>query len=453
MSGRIFAVLLLALAAAFHAPPATAQAWYTVQATEDGQLRRLIVEVARELNGKYREWRFSNPRSLVSRLIDGRTTFLLQGERVVIRTNISRVWGWNENNIQKTVKELTFSLSNIGTLTSGWLNSKTGAVHFNCVKKWQRSGQSYRLIGTKKCVKRTDQRTDTVLGTKSSVESRDSATFRFNPYDKGYSGNADGDRIRALVRKFEALQKAKFENRQTARRQPGRQAADPPRAPRSSAAATAEAALFLSRIQRKAVQQALNDLGHNAGVPDGIFGARTRAAIRALQKALGQQPTGYLTDLLLSKLREKMRSARTETAGSIPRAGSCIRHQDVGQCDAHWSSCAHPGARSEADGSSDDYQLNVKFTNNCPHEVFLRVRHLHGLKYEVDRGAPIKCSSGGAMNIKPGESYMWIMGPLPRGVTQKWEGCVQYSNEDIQKRSGERNCYQRRRPKCPAGYK
>lgn len=226
-------------------------------------------------------------------------------------------------------------------------------------------------------------------------------------------------------------------------------AADAPAgAPRGKAAATAEAALSLNRNQRKAIQQALNALGHNAGVPDGIFGSRTRAAIRALQKALGQQPTGYLTDLLLSKLRETARSARAETAGKIPRAGSCIRHQDVGQCAAHWRTCVG----RENDGSDDDYQLNVRFTNNCPHEVFLIVRHLHGLKYEVDRGAPIKCSSGGATNIKPGESYTWKMGPLPRGVTQKWEGCVQYSSEAIQKQTGERNCYKSGKPTCPKGY-
>ncbi|MDE0703385.1 MAG: peptidoglycan-binding domain-containing protein [Rhodospirillaceae bacterium] len=408
MSGRIFAVLLLALATTVAAPPASARDY-------DAEMRRLIVEVAREMNGKhFRGISYSSYRL--------RGTYSLEGERVIWRTHVVN---------GGATGVVAFSLSDIREVTfDGTL------LHFHC-------------HGNRKCVNATAKGP---RGPKRFSGVSANTALQTGGLYRTFNTNADVNRIMALVRKFQALKNAKSGNRQTARgqsgRQPGRQAADPPRAPRSSAAATAEAALLLSRNQRKAVQQALNALGHNAGVPDGIFGSRTRAAIRALQKALGQQPTGYLTDLLLSKLREKMRSARTETAGSIPRAGSCIRHQDVGQCASHWRTCVG----REDDGSGDSYQLNVRFTNNCPHEVFLIVRHLSGLKYEVDRGAPITCTSGGATDIKPGESYMWKMGPLPRGVTQKWEGCVQYSNEDIQKRSGERNCYQRRRPKCPAGY-
>jgi peptidoglycan hydrolase-like protein with peptidoglycan-binding domain len=42
------------------------------------------------------------------------------------------------------------------------------------------------------------------------------------------------------------------------------------------------------------VQQQLNDKGHDAGPVDGIFGKRTRKALKDFQKAEGMQPTGKL---------------------------------------------------------------------------------------------------------------------------------------------------------------
>lgn len=52
----------------------------------------------------------------------------------------------------------------------------------------------------------------------------------------------------------------------------------------------------VEREQRREIQRRLNQLGFNAGTPDGIFGSRTRAAISAYQATIGTVPTGELTE-------------------------------------------------------------------------------------------------------------------------------------------------------------
>ncbi len=71
-------------------------------------------------------------------------------------------------------------------------------------------------------------------------------------------------------------------------------AALPDASPEAEARA-AEAALSLSRRDRRLVQRALNDLGHEAGVVDGLFGRRSRAALAAWQSASGVADSGFLT--------------------------------------------------------------------------------------------------------------------------------------------------------------
>lgn len=50
----------------------------------------------------------------------------------------------------------------------------------------------------------------------------------------------------------------------------------------------------LTRSQTRAVQAALNEMGHDSGTPDGIAGPNTRRALRAFQRANGHDPDGYL---------------------------------------------------------------------------------------------------------------------------------------------------------------
>ena len=58
--------------------------------------------------------------------------------------------------------------------------------------------------------------------------------------------------------------------------------------------AAAEATLGLDRPARRVIQQGLRNEGFNPGAPDGLFGPRTRGAIRRWQEAQEEPATGYL---------------------------------------------------------------------------------------------------------------------------------------------------------------
>jgi peptidoglycan hydrolase-like protein with peptidoglycan-binding domain len=60
-------------------------------------------------------------------------------------------------------------------------------------------------------------------------------------------------------------------------------------------AAEIEASLKLTRTQRTTIQKQLTALGYDAGVADGLWGSKTRAAIRTWQKANKKTQTGYVT--------------------------------------------------------------------------------------------------------------------------------------------------------------
>jgi membrane-bound lytic murein transglycosylase B len=59
----------------------------------------------------------------------------------------------------------------------------------------------------------------------------------------------------------------------------------------------------LTQTQRRQLQERLNAAGFDAGTPDGVFGRRTEAAIRAFQQARGLPVTGVASAELLAMLR------------------------------------------------------------------------------------------------------------------------------------------------------
>ncbi|WP_309663267.1 peptidoglycan-binding protein [Tabrizicola sp.] len=65
--------------------------------------------------------------------------------------------------------------------------------------------------------------------------------------------------------------------------------------PGNLSAAQVEASLGLTRTQRTNIQRQLTKIGYDAGVADGLWGSRTRAAISAWQRANRQSQTGYVT--------------------------------------------------------------------------------------------------------------------------------------------------------------
>lgn len=69
----------------------------------------------------------------------------------------------------------------------------------------------------------------------------------------------------------------------------------PPTGGNAQSAASVEAGLHLTRTQRIALQKQLTQLGYPTGLADGLWGAKTRAAIGRWQKANAQSVTGYVT--------------------------------------------------------------------------------------------------------------------------------------------------------------
>ncbi len=70
------------------------------------------------------------------------------------------------------------------------------------------------------------------------------------------------------------------------------------------APAAVEASLGLDRPARRLIQQGLRNEGFDPGAPDGLFGPRTRAAIRRWQEARTIPSTGYLDNSAAQLLRE-----------------------------------------------------------------------------------------------------------------------------------------------------
>jgi peptidoglycan hydrolase-like protein with peptidoglycan-binding domain len=60
----------------------------------------------------------------------------------------------------------------------------------------------------------------------------------------------------------------------------------------------------LTLDERYEMQQLLARRGFDTGEPDGLFGPRTRLAIRNFQAAVGEIPDGFASSGLLDRLRQ-----------------------------------------------------------------------------------------------------------------------------------------------------
>ena len=109
--------------------------------------------------------------------------------------------------------------------------------------------------------------------------------------------------------------------------------------PRTQATEAREEAL--TRAQRIQVQRGLASLGFEAGPADGVFGPRTRAAIRDWQDAKGLDATGYLgmteAEALAAVGMEAADAAldRGESAGT-PAVGAAIVQEPTLETTAQW---------------------------------------------------------------------------------------------------------------------
>lgn len=114
-------------------------------------------------------------------------------------------------------------------------------------------------------------------------------------------------------------------------------------------AALAEAALDLSRRDRRELQRRLALAEHDPQLVDGIFGPATRAAIAGWQMAAGLQPTGFFDEQALTLLERQTedryrdwmtaeqardrRRQRTQLASNRARSATRL----AGNCQRLWS--------------------------------------------------------------------------------------------------------------------
>ena len=88
-----------------------------------------------------------------------------------------------------------------------------------------------------------------------------------------------------------------------------------------------EEGLSLSRSDRVLVQQGLASLGLDVGFADGVFGLRTRAAIRSYQRTKGLAETGYLTREVFEAL-----AALGKEAQARPKWPEGKKFRDCAEC-------------------------------------------------------------------------------------------------------------------------
>ena len=149
----------------------------------------------------------------------------------------------------------------------------------------------------------------------------------------------------------------------------------PPRAPGFGATvATAaqdpsavEAALGLDRPTRRLIQQGLRNEGFDAGEPDGLFGPRTRGAIRPWQEARGVLATGYLDD----KQAELLRAAGVPPlSGSSERPPAAVVESPSAPAEAATETPRHaetePGRVQAVAQGSTEASPPVTETSNAP---------------------------------------------------------------------------------------
>ena len=130
----------------------------------------------------------------------------------------------------------------------------------------------------------------------------------------------------------------------------------------------AEEALGLDRTARRRIQEGLLFAGFDPGGADGLFGPRTRAAIRRWQSARGARATGYLD----GAAAEALRSADAEPAVTVAVAGEspALPAVPASQQPAAGQPSPALGAMAELEGLF--WQSIMNSTDPADFEAYLR---------------------------------------------------------------------------------
>ena len=128
-----------------------------------------------------------------------------------------------------------------------------------------------------------------------------------------------------------------------------------------------EEALALDRAARRQIQEGLRSAGFDPGGADGLFGPRTRAAIRTWQLSRGGRATGYVD----GAAAEALRSAGAEPTATAAGAGVSVAPPVApgAQQPATTGQLSSPAATAELEGLF--WQSIMNSTNPADFEAYL----------------------------------------------------------------------------------
>ena len=196
-----------------------------------------------------------------------------------------------------------------------------------------------------------------------------------------------------------------------------------------------EEGLGLDLAVRRQLQQGLQSAGFNPGGADGLFGPRTRAAIRGWQSSRGSRPTGYLDGPAVEALRSTGGSGSAVAASAPPAAAATQASSPTAP------QAATPAASAELEGLF--WQSVMNSTNPAELEAYLR-RFPTGLFSELAQARLAALRSAAA--DPPGASGTRVGGAGSRVSGGRVSGTAPSSRVvaagDVRRRAGEvfRDC-------------
>ena len=201
-----------------------------------------------------------------------------------------------------------------------------------------------------------------------------------------------------------------------------------------------EEGLNLDVAARRQIQQGLAAGGFDPGGADGLFGPRTRAAIRRWQSSRGGRSTGYLDGASAGALRSAGAADPTVAAAAPSAPAAVPAEQQSSPASAPASS---PGASAELEGLF--WQSVMNSTNPAEFEAYLR-RFPNGLFSELARTRVAALRrAGGAASAATGTGVGGTGSPGASGTRDSGADAAAFSTAaggDVRPRPGEvfRDC-------------
>ena len=131
-----------------------------------------------------------------------------------------------------------------------------------------------------------------------------------------------------------------------------------------------EEGLGLDRAARRAIQDGLQAAGFDPGGADGLFGPRTRSAIRRWQTSRGSRATGYLDASSVSSLRTSVSGQPTTLR---ERAGAAAASSAVASAPAAVSASQQQSPPASSEQETVFWQSIANSTDPADFEAYLEV--------------------------------------------------------------------------------